>query len=602
MAYSEIWDLESIFAGGTASPALKEKIASIRADLSVFEEDVKKWDAANDKPNYQDFSDLLAQEEKIGNALAQCGSFINCHYSANVADKLVTTLFSKLFALDSEFSTADTILTKKLVAMSQTDWQALLDLPAFKPVAFVLDETREQGKKLLSEAEETLINALSIDGIQAWGDHYDRIASLIEIPFEEADGSTTLLSVGQAYNKMSDDPDAAVRKQLFEKWEQAWGKMAPLFADTLNHLSGFRLALYKAHGTEDFLARPLEYNRMSRKTLDTMWDTITKNKEAFMPFYTRKAQLLGMEKLAWQDVDAPVVIGDATPHNYPYNEGAKFIIDNFSKFGDKLAAFAQKAFENSWIEAEDRPGKGTGGYCTTFPESKESRIFMTYSGSPNGVSTLAHELGHAFHTSVMFDLPALNQEYAMNVAETASTFAEMIVADATVREAKSVEERVTLLDNKLLNASAMFFNIHARFIFENNFYEERKNGVLSEEHISELMEAAQKESYLDALSEYHPHFWASKGHFYGVEVPFYNFPYTFGYLFSLGIYARSLEEGKAFEEKYIALLKDTASMTTEDLAMKHLGVDLTQPDFWQAGIDLMVKDVETFVEITEAFV
>jgi oligoendopeptidase F len=190
----------------------------------------------------------------------------------------------------------------------------------------------------------------------------------------------------------------------------------------------------------------------------------------------------------------------------------------------------------------------------------------------------------------------------MNVAETASTFAEMVISDATVREAKSEEEKINLLDNKNSRAAIMFMNIHARYIFETNFYKERKKGIVNDERLSELMVEAQKEAFQDSLSTYHPTFWASKLHFYNTGVPFYNFPYTFGFLFSLGIYARSLEEGKDFEDKYIALLRDTASMTTEELAMKHLDVDLTKPDFWQAAIDIVHGDIDEYLEITEKYV
>lgn len=267
-----------------------------------------------------------------------------------------------------------------------------------------------------------------------------------------------------------------------------------------------------------------------------------------------------------------------------------------------MATFAQSAFEKSWIEAEDRPGKRPGGYCTELPETQESRIFMTYSNSVNEVATLAHELGHAFHSSVMWDLPALNRDYAMNVAETASTFAELIVADATLKAAKTKEEKINLLDTKLQNALAMFMNIHSRFIFENRFYSARQEGLVSEEEITQMMVEAQKEGYHDALATYHPHFWAAKLHFFIDDVPFYNFPYTFGYLFSLGIYAYANKKGTSFEQEYIELLRDTASMTTEELAQKHLGVDLTKPDFWQAGIDMVLEDINSFMTLSEEYV
>ncbi|MDP4157806.1 MAG: M3 family metallopeptidase, partial [Bacillota bacterium] len=273
-------------------------------------------------------------------------------------------------------------------------------------------------------------------------------------------------------------------------------------------------------------------------------------------------------------------------------------IENFATFGSKLSEFAKHALENRWVEAEDRPNKRPGGYCTGLPELEESRIFMTFTGSPNDASTLAHELGHAFHSFVMKDLPTLNRNYAMNVAETASTFAENIIGNATVTNAKTKQEKITLLNAKLGNAIAMFMNIHARFLFEDQFYAERSKGIVSEQRLNELMVNAQKEAYCNSLSGYHPHFWCSKLHFFIDDVPFYNFPYTFGFLFSLGIYAEFLKNPNGFEDKYIALLRDTASMKVEELAKKHLGVDLTKPAFWEAGIKLMENDVKEFIQLT----
>jgi oligoendopeptidase F len=199
----------------------------------------------------------------------------------------------------------------------------------------------------------------------------------------------------------------------------------------------------------------------------------------------------------------------------------------------------------------------------------------------------------------MDGLPMFNQDYAMNVAETASTFAEMIVADALVQNAQSKEEKIALLADKVQRSIAFFMNIHARFLFETQFYELRKQGTIEAEEISALMEKAQREAFLDSLSSYHPYFWSSKLHFYITGVPFYNFPYTFGYMFSTGIYAIAKREGTAFAAKYDALLKDTGCMNVEELATKHLGVDLTQPDFWEDAMKLAIQDVEDFLALTE---
>jgi len=287
------------------------------------------------------------------------------------------------------------------------------------------------------------------------------------------------------------------------------------------------------------------------------------------------------------------------PTTFTYEEACDCILEHFASFGPQLTSFTKKALENRWIEAENRPNKRPGGYCTSLPEWEESRIFMTFTGTPSDTDTLEHELGHAFHSHVMKEIPTLNRHYAMSVAETASTFAEMIIADATVQHASSKEEKISLLGNKLERSTAMFLNIHARFLFEDAFYKERREGVVSETRLNELMIEAQQEAYGNSLASYHPHFWCSKLHFFMDRVPFYNFPYTFGYLFSLGIYAAYLKAPEGFEAKYIALLQDTGSMKVEDLAMKHLGVDVTKEDFWAAGIQLMEKDVQAFIDLTE---
>src|SRR6185312_14491633 len=306
------------------------------------------------------------------------------------------------------------------------------------------------------------------------------------------------------------------------------------------------------------------------------------------------AKMLGTEKMNWYDMEAPVT---ASTKKMPYQEGAEFILKHFGEFGPELESFSRNAFEKGWIEAEDRPNKRPGGFCTGMPMSEQSRIFMTYSGTMSNVATLAHELGHAFHSYALRPVHWMNRQYAMGVAETASTFAEMIVADAAVKAAETKEEKIALLEDKIQRSVAFFMNIHARFLFETRFYEERKNRIVSAARLNELMTEAQREAYGDALDTAHPHFWASKLHFYITGVPFYNFPYTFGYLFSLSIYAKALEEGEGFEQKYMALLRDTAIMSVEDLAMKHLGEDITKQEFWAKGVALCVKDVEEFLKI-----
>ncbi|WP_147534302.1 M3 family oligoendopeptidase [Bacillus marasmi] len=597
MKYVDTWDLDSIFPGGTKSPELQTKLQSVQKEIQEYRQLIQQWNFAEDS-TAAPLKAILKKQESIGKGLGQAGTFVHMYHDAKMNDDYANVVKGQVIELSSEVENLSKAFTKKMVALPDEDWTNLLLDPELTQVSFALNELRDHGKRLLSEAEEKLITDLNKDGLTAWSRLYDTVVSIMTIPFTDKEGKTTEYSVGQAMNRMYADPDPEVRKQLFENWEAAWTKYAPIFADTLNHLDGYRITLQKAHDREGYLDEPLEYNRMTKETLDAMWTAVANHKQPFIDFLNQKAKLLGMEKLGWQDVDAPVALGNVKPPRFTYDEACDFIIENFASFGQEISAFAKHALENRWVEAEDRPNKRPGGYCTGLPEYEESRIFMTFTGSPSDASTLAHELGHAFHSHVMRDLPTLNRNYAMNVAETASTFAETIINNATVANAKTKEEKITLLDAKMGNAIAMFLNIHARYLFENKFYKERSKGIVSEQRLNELMENAQKEAYGDSLASYHPHFWCSKLHFFIDDIPFYNFPYTFGFLFSLGIYAEFLKNPAGFEEKYIALLRDTGSMKVEDLALNHLGVDLTKPTFWEAGIKLMEKDAEEFILLT----
>ncbi|NKE05183.1 M3 family oligoendopeptidase [Mesobacillus selenatarsenatis] len=588
--YSEVWDLDVFFEGGSASPEFAAHLKEAGVEIDQFKKEVENWQPADQESERTTLESLVGMFDNAARKVRQAGAFVSCLHAQNTNDKKAGQLKAAVTELSASLQTALTKFDQKLSSFSDSVWSELVQEGLLQELRFVLTERRERAAERLSEKEESVINALSVDGYHGWGQMYDLLVGNTKIDFN---GES--LSVGQAANKLS-NADRSVRKEVFAQWEKAWGENEEAFAKTLNHLAGFRLNVYKLRGWEDVLKEPLDINRMKKETLDAMWEVISDNKEPFVQFLNRKAKLLGLEKLSWYDLDAPI---GSTESKMSYQEGADFIVDNFEQFGKENADFARMAFENNWIEAEDRPGKAPGGFHTFFPESSQSRIFMTYSGTPSNVSTLAHELGHGFHTYAMRDLHLLNRNYAMNVAETASTFAEMIVSDASVKNAKTKEEKLSLLEDKIQRSVALLMNIHSRFLFETKFYEERKEGVVTTERLGELMKNAQTEAYGGALEEYHPLFWASKLHFFITGVPFYNFPYTFGYLFSLGIYALAQEEGKGYEEKYIALLKDSASMTVEDLAQKHLNVDLTKKEFWEKAVRMCVEDVEEFIALIE---
>ncbi|MFZ3578722.1 M3 family oligoendopeptidase [Virgibacillus sp. DJP39] len=589
--YVPTWDLESIFEGGSTSEQFDYYLKENKVNMDKLSIYVENFDPDSVTPEM--LANVVNQFEGVMKKLREAFAYISCLSAQNVKDVNANLLVGKRSELKAEMDAIRTNFDQKLVKIDYEKWNELLTDPFLREVAFVLNENREKAKEQLSVDQEVLINDLAVDGYHGWSQMYDTLVGNMSVELE-LDGVRNSYSVGQASNKLSNS-DRSVRKHVAEQIDKAWKANAELFGQTLNHLAGFRLQKYKHREWDSVMKEPLAINRMKQETLDAMWKAISDYKKPFVKFLQKKADLLGIEKLSMFDIGAPLSDSAKT---YSFSEGADFIVEQFRSFSPKMADFAQMAFDKQWIEAEDRTGKRPGGFCTSFPDSEQTRIFMTYSGTSSNVATLAHELGHAYHQHVMNDIHGLNQGYAMNVAETASTFAEMIVADASVKQAHNSEEKMALLEDKVQRGVAFFMNIHARFLFENRFYEERKQGLVSVNRLNELMVEAQKEAYGDALADYDENFWASKLHFHITGVPFYNFPYTFGYLFSLGLYAHALNSNGNFEEDYIALLRDTGQMNVEDLAEKHLNIDLTKPDFWENAMKLCVKDVEEFLAIS----
>lgn len=591
----QVWELEQFFPGGSQSPELESHLKELEADIQRFAEELPSVPVPETAADIEPLVAIVETLQRMSERLTQASAFSGCLVAQNVDDSRARIVGARIRGLGASLDASLTTLDEKLLAVPEDVWEAFLAHKAIAPVAFSLSERRRRAQERMAPDKEALAVELGVEGYHAWGQLYNLVSGKIRVPVEE-DGQEMKLSVGQAANRMS-DPDRETRRRVFEAYEQAWAEQADILSSTLNNLAGYRLTLYKYRGWDSVLKEPLDYNRMSEATLHAMWSAVEKGKGKLLDYFNKKAALLGLEKLSWFDLNAPV--GDTNPPKIPYDEAAEFIVEQFERFSPRLRDLAVTAFNDGWIEAEDRPGKGAGGFCTSFPLSKQSRIFLTYGGRPSSVDTIAHELGHAYHFHVLKDLPPLARRYPMNLAETASTLGEMVVSDGALRAASDPRQRLSLLDNRLNRAAAFMMDIHARFLFETGFYEARRRGALSVDELNERMEAAQRQAFLDGLDRFHPLFWASKLHFHITYAPFYNFPYTFGFLFSAGIYARREQMGDAFPQVIDNLLMDTGRMTAEDIASKHLGVDLTTEEFWSDAVNHVLTDVDDFVRLAD---
>jgi pepF/M3 family oligoendopeptidase len=334
-------------------------------------------------------------------------------------------------------------------------------------------------------------------------------------------------------------------------------------------------------------------SNIDRETLDAMMDAARESFPDFRRYLKAKAKALGLEKLAWYDIFAPL---GKEEREWEYDEATGFIVEQFGSYSEKMSEFAARAFRESWVDAEPRVGKRDGAFCMALRED-ESRVFMNYKPSFGSVSTLAHELGHGYHNYVKAGRTMLQKSTPMTLAETASIFCETIVEHA-VMQAANREEQLALLESSLQRSCQVVVDITSRFLFEGRALDKRRERELSVDELCEMMLEAQRETYGDGLDEeaLHPYMWAMKPHYYRAELHFYNFPYMFGMLFGLGLYARYKEDPEAFKEGYDELLSSTGLADAATLASK-FGIDIRTPEFWRASFDVIRGDVERFEEL-----
>ena len=589
------WNLETIFRGGSDSKEFADFRKKIKDNLNSIKSEFANLPKTLDDSDRAEWIGLIVKLQDIIEHISEGLSFAHCLVSQNVKDEKAHQLEAEMDVYNSEFEKLMVELEAFSKNQSDEEWEKLLESEQLKDSAYFLNETRRIAREKMEPEIEAFATEMAVNGYHAWNRLYDKMYGDLSEEFTE-DGETKRLSLGQLANKMA-VPDRSLRKQAHEKIEKAWERRADLAAMVLNFQAGFRLTLYGRRKWASALYEPLLNNHMKQETLDAMWSAVVKGTPRLMPYINAKKKILGIDKFCWYDQFAPVGKSERT---YSFDESGRFIIENFKRFNPAMAEFGRMALDNNWVEAEDRPGKAGGGYCTHLDLSKQSRIFMTYSGSFSELATLAHELGHAYHGEVIKNLPTFARFYPMTLAETASIFNELLVKDAAFENSDDADEKLMLLDQKLQDVHILFCNIYARYLFDKAFYEERKKGMVSRTRLDEMMIAAQKEAFgetIDTDEGLHPLFWASKLHFYLTDAPFYNFPYTFGFLFANGVYSRAQKEGTAFVDKYIALLSDTGRMSSEDVAKKHLGVDLTKEDFWNESVELALADVDPFVKL-----
>ncbi len=584
------WDLSSEYTGVEApqlaqdldaATALIARLVTLGPQLSATDGEKAVGTCRQASSLYQDAVKLLQNVETY----LSCELSVDArHGAAKASLSRVRQMWSSLKQSYNPFELFLKLTTDELV-------ERYLSADHTAPERFQLMEERKLKEHALSLAEEDLIVALGTDGPEAWGTLYDNLSGTVQC---EVNGKT--LGLAEAAS-LSQNEDESVRKAAFRGINAGWEKHEEAVASILNALSGWRHSVYKKRSAQKpmhFLDMPLHSGKIRRETLDAMMTAIGEAKELGQRSLRAQAKLLGKERLGPWDMFAPCPkkgAGDGWKKP-TYAEAIDLIATAYGSVAPEMGEFVRMMAKNNWIEGRVGGSKRPGAYCTGFAKSRTPRVYMTYNGGMREVMTLAHELGHAFHSWVMRDLPVVQTYYPMTLAETASIFGETVVTNYLLGSGLDAAARLNVAWTAARQVDSFVLNIPARYEFEKRFYEQRPQGALAPEDFKKLMAASWETWYGDTLSEMDPMFWANKLHFSIADISFYNFPYTFGYLFSLGVYAQRERLRDKFFPAYVELLRETGRMTAEDVAAKHLGADLTKPDFWRQSLKVSKGSVE----------
>lgn len=585
------WSLEELYTSFD-SQEFMDDIAKVDSLIGQ----VRKWanESLESKDNpTQKIEHYINAEIKLTNVFSRLIVFSNLKSSIDARDELALKFLDQLQVKYSELTQPRVVFEKWLSSLDNLeeviDSSSLLD-----EHSFYLGEIIEKSKYLLSEDQEVLISKMSNTGSRAWSQLQDILSSTLLVAMEVA-GENKELPLPIVRN-MAYEGDAKLRKDAYDAELKAYRRIEDSSAASLNGIKGEVLTVSAMRGYKSPLEETIMNSRIDEKTLNAMLDAMKESLPDFHRYYRRKGQIMGHENgLPFYDLFAPLGQVDM---KFTFKESQNYIVKNFRTFSNKLADFANDAFEKKWIDAEPRDGKTGGAFCANIHAIKASRILSNFTGTFSDVTTLAHELGHAYHGMCLEEESIINSNYTMPIAETASIFCETIIMNAALKEA-SEDQSFGILESSVSDSGQVIVDILSRFLFESKLFEIRKDHPLSVNELKEAMVDAQKEAYGDGLDHdvLHPYMWICKPHYYSASRNFYNFPYAFGLLFAKGVYAEYLKRGESFINEYDKLLKATGKNNIEDVA-KTIDIDIHSIDFWRSSLNLIKEDIDRFIDLS----
>lgn len=579
------WDL-TVFYKDFDDPEFKDDLARLPKEIDAFTAAI----AAPAEDEVKKLVSLVHQEEALSNLFERLSLMIGLTLSVDANNKAANAEMAPLMRAVMGSSLASNAFSRYLASLENLD--AIIDADdELKARAFALREAAEDAKHQLPEALEKPVLKMQLSGGEAFSQLRDKLDATLLVDY---DGKQIPLSAVRA---LAYDGDADTRRRAYEAELASYKKIELPMSFCLNNLKAEGKTMAALKGYKGVLDMALAHSRMDEKTLEAMWTAIREALPELREYFKAKGRLLGHENgLPFYDLFAPV--GQST-RTYTVEEARALLLDLFGKFCPEMGEMMRTAFDEGWIDMYPREGKSGGAFCSGYYAKNISRVMTNFAGSASDVSTLAHELGHAFNNRMLHHKPIMMTETPMPLAETASTFNETLLISQLLKTA-TPEEELTLLDSCLTEQTQTMVDIYSRFLFEQKVVAAQADHALDVDELKETMLWAQEQSYGDGLDpEYrHPYMWACKSHYYSTGVHFYNFPYAFGGLFARGLYARYEKEGEAFVPVYCDLLSRFGSDTIANVTAS-VGIDVTTPDFWREAVESVLVQVRRFVELAD---
>ena len=537
---------------------------------------------------------VIAGYNRVADELDLLGAYVYSSVSTDSRNAAAQAMMSELEPVESKLRP----LLSRLA-----DWVASFDIDDLAGVsaeaaehAGPLQRLAERATHQMSEAEEHVYAELSTTGSGAWGRLQREITSQLVADVELPDG-VQRLPINAVRGKAT-DADAAVRRAAYEAELVAWPTIEVPVAAAMNAIKGEANIVNRRRDWTSPLDASLFANSVSRSTFDAMQSAVSASLPDFRRWMRAKARLHGHTgSLPWWDIVAPAPVSSG---GVSWEQGLDVVRNAFGAFSPNLGGLVDRAIDEQWIDAEPRDGKTGGAFCMPFVGDR-SLVLLNWSGSADSTQTTAHELGHAYHNTTLAQRTALQKRLPMALAETASIFCETLVVEEGLERLSGPEhdaDRLALLDIDLQGSNQLVVDIRSRVTFETEVFARRQRRTLAASELCQMMTEAQADAYGDGLdqSTAHPYMWLLKPHYYGSH--FYNWPYTYGLLFGLGLFAKYRQDPEHFRNGYDTLLSRAGMDTAEQLGAA-FEIDVTDEAFWTASLDVIRNRVDQYETLAD---